>query len=87
MSTRFLTIGALALVGILAPFYIVKRLLELNYNPDITGQHVPAYPGIIGYACAVLAATLVFYYTSRVLKNDQTPPAPDEPIETEELPE
>lgn len=87
MSVRLLTIGLMAAIGIVAPFLIMRRVLDYLYVPDIAGTPPPAMLTVPGYALALLIAVTVFAFASAKIRSDKTPPAPDEPLQSEELPE
>ncbi|HEY3330328.1 MAG TPA: hypothetical protein VGK19_09935 [Capsulimonadaceae bacterium] len=86
MSLRQFTIILAALVGIIAPFLVARRVIDLFFVPDISGAPLPRLATTGIYLVAVALASAVFYYASRAIK--VAPPSISAlPAGSEELPE
>jgi hypothetical protein len=87
MSMRLLTIGFASALGIVAPFALVKRILDLVYAPDLAGTAPPLPVVALSYLLAFGVALAVFTIAARAIRNDRTSAKPGELTQTEELPE
>ena len=69
---RLFVVG-LALVGIIGPFLIAQKVLNLFYDPSISGTPIPLGAAIAAYGAALCIAVLTFYLCAQWMKQDREP--------------
>ena len=88
MTAKMLLIAILGLVGVIGPYFVARRVLDVFYPVAVVGAGPPLLSDIAAFGVATLIAAIAMYLSARFLSAQRGAPAPDEHIEDiEELPE